>query len=112
MSEELKIEGTLAETTVPDLLRSLVRNAESGIVSLESMGRHDHIYVSEGRIVYATSSDSDLGLAEVLLRSGDINLSQYQTAQERVVGSKRIGSVLVELGFLKPDELKIGRAHV
>lgn len=105
MSEELKIEGTLAETTVPDLLRSLVRNAESGIVSLESMERHDHIYVSEGRIVYATSSDSDLGLAEVLLRSGDINLSQYQTAQERVVGSKRIGSVLVELGFLKPDEL-------
>lgn len=105
MSEELRIEGTLAETTVPDLLRSLLRNVESGMVSLESMGRHDNIYVSEGRIVYAHTSDPDLGLAEILLRNGELNLSQYQSAQENLAGSKRIGSVLVELGFLKPDEL-------
>jgi hypothetical protein len=105
MSDELSIQGTLAETTVPDLLRSLIRSGETGIVSLEAIGRHDSIYVSEGRIVYASSSDPDLGLGEVLLRSGELSLSQYQNANEQLVGSKRIGSVLCELGYLKPDEL-------
>jgi hypothetical protein len=105
MSDELKIEGTLAETTVPDLLRSLIRNHENGIVSLEAAGRHDNVYVSDGRIVYATSSDRDLGLAEALLRTGELSLAQYQHAYESVAGARRIGAVLVELGYLKSDEL-------
>lgn len=105
MSDELSIQGTLAETTVADLLRSVIRSGETGIVTLESATRHDSIYVSDGRIVYAASSDPDLGLAEVLLRSGELNLKQYQNANESLVGSKRIGSLLCELGYLKPDEL-------
>lgn len=105
MSDELSIQGTLAETTVPDLLRSLIRSGETGIVSLEAMGRHDSVYLTEGRIIFATSSDPDLGIAEGLLRSGELNLSQLQNANEHLVGSKRIGSVLCELGYLKPDEL-------
>lgn len=105
MSDELKIEGTLSETTVPDLLRSLIRNAETGIVSLETPDRHDNIYLAEGRIIFATSSDRDLGLAEALLRNGELNLTQYQHAHENLTGNKRIGSVLVELGYLKSDEL-------
>ena len=41
MSDSLSIQGTLAETTVPDLFRSLVRSGETGIVSLEAIGRGD-----------------------------------------------------------------------
>jgi len=43
MSEELSIQGTLAETTVPDLFRSLIRSSETAIVSLEGLGRTDVI---------------------------------------------------------------------
>jgi len=70
MSDSLSIQGTLAETTVPDLFRSLVRSGETGIVSLEAIGRSDAIYFHEGRIVFASSSDHDMGLGEILLRSG------------------------------------------
>lgn len=104
MSEDLSIQGTLAETTVPDLVRSMIRSGESGIVTIAGVERHDNIYVDSGRIVFATSSDPDLGLAEVLIRSGELSLSQYEDATERV-GSKSIGTVLMELGYLKPDEL-------
>lgn len=103
--ENLSIQGALEETTVPDLFRTLVRSAESGIVSLQPEGRVDTIYFSEGRIVYATSSDPDMGLAETLLRSGELNLQQYEHAMEKVVVSRRIGSLLCELGYLQPDEL-------
>ncbi len=105
MSEDLSIHGTLAETTVPDLFRSLVRSNETAVLLLEAIGRNDSIYFLEGRIVFASSSDADMGLAETLLRSGEINLHQYNTAMDRLVVSRRIGSLLIELGFLKPEEL-------
>lgn len=105
MSDDLSIQGTLAETTVPDLFRSLVMSGETGIVSLEAIGRNDTIYFSEGRITFASSSDPDMGLAEVLLRSGELNLQQYNFAMEKLVVSRRIGALLCELGYLQPDEL-------
>src|ERR1041384_179083 len=103
--DDLSIQGPLAETTVPDLFRSLVRSGETGIVSLEAVGRNDTIYFRDGKIIFAASSDSDRGLAEVLLRTGELTLQQYNDAMEKLVVSRRIGSLLCELGYLKPDEL-------
>lgn len=105
MSEELSIQGTLAETTVPDLFRSLIRSSETAIVSLEAGPRHDVIYVSEGKIVFASSTDADMGLAEVLFASGDLTLEQYQSAMDRLTVPRRMGALLCELGYLKPEEL-------
>ncbi|HVR43861.1 MAG TPA: DUF4388 domain-containing protein [Thermoanaerobaculia bacterium] len=105
MSEELTIQGTLAETTVPDLCRSLIRSAETAVVTLEAIGRHDSIYLRRGKIVYAATSDPDLGLAEVLLRNGEIGIHDYIRATESATSHQRIGSVLCELGYLKPEEL-------
>ena len=106
MSEDsLSIQGTLAETTVPDLFRSLVRSAEAGIVSLETNGRNDTIYFNEGKIVFASSSDPDMGLAEVLLRGGELTLQQYNQAMDRLIVQRRIGALLCELGYLDSDGL-------
>ena len=105
MSDDLSIQGTLAETTVPDLFRSIIRSQETAILSLEATGRHDTIYFNEGRLIFASSTDPDVGLAETLLRSGELNLEQYQSVMDRVVVSRRIGAMLVELGYLKPEEL-------
>src|SRR3954451_752748 len=103
--ENLSIQGALEETTVPDLFRSLVRSGETGIVSLEAIGRNDTIYFNEGKIIYASSSDPDMGLGEVLLRMGELTLQQYNDAIEKLVVSRRIGALLCELGYLKPDDL-------
>src|SRR5437763_5830599 len=105
MSDSLSIQGTLAETTVPDLFRSLVRSGETGIVSLEAIGRSDAIYFHEGRIIFASSSDLDMGLGEILLRSGELTLQQYNQAMDRLVVQRRIGALLCELGYLDADGL-------
>jgi hypothetical protein len=55
--------------------------------------------------VYAASTDPDVGLAETLLRSGELSIQQYNQALERLVVARRIGGLLVELGYLKPEEL-------
>jgi Domain of unknown function (DUF4388) len=105
MSDDLSIHGSLADTTVPDLFRSIVRSSETAILSLDAAGRNDTIYFHEGRIVYASSTDPDMGLAETLLRMGELNIQQYSNAMERLLVARRIGGLLVELGYLKPDEL-------
>src|ERR1041385_6126750 len=104
-SDDLSIQGTLAETTVPDLFRSLVRSSETGVVSLDAIGRTDAVYFKDGKIVFASSSDPDMGLGEILLRGGELDLQQYNHAMERLVVSRRMGALLVELGYLQPDEL-------
>jgi hypothetical protein len=105
MEDNLSIQGTLAETTVPDLFRSIVRSSETAVLSLDAIGRSDTIYVSEGRIVAADSTDPDLGLAETLLRSGELSIDQYTQALDRLVVQRRIGGLLCELGYLKPEDL-------
>lgn len=105
MSDDLSIQGTLSETTVPDLFRSLIRSSETAVMTLEAGPRNDAIYVTEGKIVFASSNDPDVGLAEVLLHSGELNLQQYTAATERMVLPRRVGPLLVELGYVKPEEL-------
>ena len=105
MSEDLSIQGTLSETTVPDLFRSLIRSSETAMLSLEGLGRTDVIYVNEGKIIFASSNDPDMGLGEVLLRGGELNLNQYSQATERLVTPRRFGALIVELGFLQPEDL-------
>jgi hypothetical protein len=103
--DNLSIQGALAETTVPDLFRSIVRSSETAVLTLEGIGRSDTIYFHEGRLVFAASSDPDTGLAETLLRMGELDIQQYNQAMERLVVARRIGALLCELGYLKPDEL-------
>lgn len=105
MSDNLSIQGTLAETTVPDLFRTLLRGCETAILSLDAIGRSDTIYWHEGRIVSAASSDPDMGLAETLLRSGELNIQQYNHAMEKLIVARKIGGLLCDLGYLRPEEL-------
>src|SRR5687768_14054237 len=107
MSDNLSISGELSETTVPDLIRSIVRSSETALLSLDASGRSDTIYFLEGRIIFATSTDPDMGLAETLLRMGQLDIQQYNVAMEQLVVARRIGALLVDLGFLKPDELTL-----
>lgn len=105
MEDNLSIQGVLAETTVPDLFRSIVRSSETAMLSLDAVGRSDAIYFHEGRLVFAASTDPDMGLAETLLRMGELNIQQYDQAMERLVVARRMGALLCELGYLKPDDL-------
>lgn len=105
MDEDFSVQGLVSESTVPDLLRSLVRSSETAIVTITTPSHQVELFFTEGRIVYARSSDSDFGLAEVLLREGEISLQQYRDAQEKSPSSRRMGAVLFELGYLKPEDL-------
>ena len=101
----MKLQGSLAERDVPDLIQALHARRFTGVLTLTHMGVGRRIIVQNGRLVFASSSDPDDRLGELLLRQGRITLRQYVDAGNAIAPGKRLGGILVEMGILTPKEL-------
>ena len=102
---ELPATGSLAEYDFPDLIHSLFVRRWTGTVELHR-GRVDAaVQVAGGRLVFASSTNRDDRLGELLLRREKITLAQYYDASKAIRKGKRLGTVLVEQGALEPKEL-------
>jgi hypothetical protein len=58
-----------------------------------------------GRIVYARSSNPDERLGEDLLLRGRISARQYLEASRLIAPGRRLGTILIELGAIEPEDL-------
>ncbi len=97
--------GRLEGVSVPDLLWGICSAGATGVLSLRRGPVSKRVYVQEGRIVFASSSDPDDRLGECLLREGRISLDQLDAAAAQLGTGKRIGTLLVEAGHLAPQDL-------
>ena len=75
MPEELSIQGTLAETTVPDLFRSLVRSSETAIMSLEAIARKAG-FTEPGRLRAAQYFEKAIGVLSAIGAEYELALAQ------------------------------------
>ena len=75
--EGLVLTGRLEESSFADLMKSLVKSRETAVLSLNHEAIGKTVFVQEGRIVFASSSDADDRLGECLLRAGMIGIDQY-----------------------------------
>ena len=103
MSED-SVEGSLAQRDFPYLVQDLAKRRWSGVLTLTHRGVRT-VVVHEGRLVFATSSDPDDRLGELLLRRGRISLRQLVDAGRAVRPGQRLGTILVHGGVLTPKEL-------
>jgi len=97
--------GRLEGTSVPELLWGVCSSGATGILSVRSGAVTKRLYVREGRIVFASSTDPDDRLGEFLLREGRISLDALEEATGRLEPGKRLGTLLVEAGHLSPQDL-------
>src|SRR5262245_23741922 len=103
--EPLKIRGEIENSSVPELLRSLLGSGESGTLVFHSGSVTKSLYVQSGRVVFAASSDPDERLGENLLIRGKITARQYLEASKMIRPGRRLGAILVEMQAIEPDEL-------
>ncbi len=108
MSPDVTLAGNLTDIRLPTLLMSLHRQRETGILTLSDGAVSRALYVDEGTVVYAASSDPDDGLLEGLFRRGLLSLDHYLAAQEAAHGGRSVHQVLVDLGALSPEEVVEG----
>ena len=101
----LTIRGSLSESSLPELLSSISRSKETGILNFHDAGRWKAIYFKEGRIIYAMSNAQDDRLGEFLLKTAKITVRQFLEASKMIQPDKKLGAVLVEQGIITPDDL-------
>jgi len=104
-ADDLTIRGDLDTTSPPELLKSLLSSSETGILTVRSGEVTKSIYIQQGRVVYAASTDPDERLGESLLVRGKITARQYLEASKMIRPGRKLGAILVELRALEPDDL-------
>jgi len=108
---ELTLRGTIEETSVPELMRSVLGSGETGVLTFHRRGVTKNIYLHMGRIVYARSSDPDERLGEDLLLRGKITVRQYLEASKQIRPGRRLGTILVELSAIESEDLLSSLEH-
>jgi len=108
VSDGLTLSGDLSEIHLPQLLMSLYRERETGILGVEDGAYRKYLFLHDGDVVFATSTDPDERLGECLLRRGVITVAQYVESARLIGPGRRQGEILVDLGALTPDDLVEG----
>lgn len=99
--------GDLTQTPLPQVLLTIHRYRAPGVVECEREGVTKRIFIDNGNIIFASSSDLRESLGDYLLRSGKITQEQYDQSVKRLKlePNRRQGAILVEMGALEPKEL-------
>lgn len=100
--------GRLEDVHFANLLLRISQQRESGVLHVSRSHFEKDIYFQEGHIVFAKSNDSDERLGELLLRRGKITLHQFEDAASKIVPGMRLGTILVQEGHIKPNDLYQG----
>jgi CheY-like chemotaxis protein len=98
--------GSLADRGIPKLLLDLVHGGQTGTLALARGKVRKEIYFREGKAVAADSNLRQEALGTLLCAKGIIDQRQlaYLLAETKARGH-RMGAVLIELGWLTPEEV-------
>jgi uncharacterized protein DUF4388 len=100
--------GMLDEHPVPAVLRPLLREKKTGPLRVSRGKIGKTLYLSDGRLIFATSTDPDDRLGEMLLRKGLISYRSLEESVRAIKEGKRQGTLLVESGAIRSKDLVDG----
>jgi hypothetical protein len=101
----LTLRGRIEESSVPELLKSVLSSEETGVLTFTGGEIIKSVYMHKGRVTYAKSNNPDERLGECLLLRGKITARQYVEASKLIRPGRRLGAILIELGALEAEEL-------
>jgi hypothetical protein len=103
---EISLKGNIKDFSIPKILVYLNRNRKTGNLKVRTPAFTKKVYLHKGDAVFASSTDEDDRLGETLTKVGKITMEQYDTSVEHLKKTgKRQGEILVELGYLTPQEI-------
>lgn len=98
--------GDLSLTALPEILYTIDRFQVPGVIEASREGVVKRVFIKEGNVVHASSTDRDDSLGNYLLRSGLLTPEVFErTMREREQLNKRYGVLLIERGVLSPAEI-------
>ncbi len=109
MAKSFQYRGNLAETALPEMLYTIDRFRVPGVI-WASHGEGEkvvkRVFIRDGYVVHASSTDRNDSLGVYLRRTGRIALEQFErVTRAREDTTKRFGTLLVEERLLSPQEV-------
>ncbi len=83
----------------------------TGTLTVRTAHAEKSVHMKDGQIIYASSTDTQDRLGEILIREGKLSRENLETAlqmHKKSGGFKKLGALLVEKGFVAPKELFAG----
>lgn len=103
--------GNIRTYALSDILEDLRHSKATGTLAISNGDMKKSIYFKAGQIVFASSTDEKDRLGEILVkccRLTRVNLEEALKIYKKNVGLKKLGSILVEKGFVTPKDLFSG----
>lgn len=89
----------------PLLLARHYKERATGALEVGAGGVRKKVFLQDGRVVFAGSTDRNDRLGEMLIRRGILSVPDFYAASNSVTPGKRFGTVLVERGLITPEQL-------
>jgi hypothetical protein len=103
---ELPLNANIRDFGIPKIFVYLNRKRKTGTLMAKTPAFMKKVYLDKGDVIFASSTDEDDRLGETLIKMGKITLEQYNKSVELLkMTGKRQGEILVELGYLTPQDI-------
>ena len=103
--------GDLSKTPLPEVLQTVHHYRVPGVLVVRRGEVEKKIYIWNGDVIFATSSDREESLGNSLLAQGRLTPQQFDESVRLLLAARsaeqtrRHGAVLVDMGMLPPEEL-------
>lgn len=108
MENQKVLWGRLEDVRFPEVILQISKLKGTGVLQIKRNQVEKYVYFQDGRVVFARSTDLDERLGEVLLRLGKVTCRQIEEALLKAVPGQRLGTVLVQAGYLVAPDLYQG----
>jgi tetratricopeptide (TPR) repeat protein len=99
------LSGNFSEYSLPRVLLALKKARAGGTLSVRTSWFTKRIFFQNGNPIFAASTLEDDRLGEMLVKAGKISLQEYEKSVAMLKAGKRLGAILVELGYITPKDL-------
>jgi len=105
----LDLQGNIENFTLVDIFQLVATGRKSGTLGIQRDDSIVMVYFEAGDVIYAYGPRETFHLGELLTERGRITQEQLQLAiqtQDRGQNAKRLGEILIDLGFLNRVDLE------
>jgi hypothetical protein len=98
--------GDLAQTALPEILHTIDRFAVPGVIEAQRGPINKRVFIKDGNVVHAASSDREDSLGRYLEVAGILASADIDSLmRQREASKSRFGVLLAEHGVLSPAEI-------
>ena len=106
MDPRFQYRGSLSETPLAKMLATIHRYRVPGVLTATRAGTIKRVFLEDGRVVFATSSEMEDTLGAFLVSRGVITSGQVAQTSARIAETgKRQGEVLIDMGILSRAQM-------